>query len=155
MLTRKDNVVDNYHGTLVADPYRWLEKDTDPAVKAWVKAQHQLTEEYLEDVPRAALKERLTELWNYPRLSLPVKVGPWYFYQKNDGLQNQPILYRQRGLKGEPEKILDPNTWSEEGTIALSNFSVDQSGRYLSYTVSAKGSDRQKIHILDLATKDI
>lgn len=153
MKTRKEDVVHNYHGTLVADPYRWLENDSDEEVAAWVKAQHEITEEYLENVPRASLKKRLAELWNYPRYSLPTQVGSYYFFQKNDGLQNQPVLYRQKGLKGKPEMILDPNEWSSEGTVALSSFSVDDAGKYMSYTVSAKGSDRQKIHILNLDTK--
>lgn len=153
MQTRKEHVVDNFHGTAVEDPYRWLENDADPEVLSWIEGQRKRTEEFLqaEDV-RPALKKRLTELWNYPQVFLPVQVGDWYFYQKNDGLQNQPALYRQQGLEGKAELVLDPNQWSEDGTIALSNFSVEAGARYLAYTVSAQGSDRQEIHILDLET---
>lgn len=157
MKTRMDDTVDNYHGTLVADPYRWLEKQGDPEVARWIEAQNKLTQEFLQGTSGGeGFKQRLTELWNYPRYSLPVQVGTWIFYQKNSGLQNQPLLYRQDGLKGKPQLILDPNLWSADGTIAISNFSVDQSARYLAYTVSAKGSDRQTIRIRDLeAGKDL
>ena len=90
------------------------------------------------------------ELWNYPRTNLPRKFGSWYFYTHNSGLQNQPVLYRQKGLSGAPEEVLDPNKWSPDGTVAMSNFSVDEHARFLAYTVSVHGSDRQEIHIKDL-----
>lgn len=151
MKTRMDNTVDNYHGTLVVDPYRWLEKQGDPEVNAWVDLQNEQTKQFLQTSSRReTLAQRLTELWDYPRYSIPIEVGPWFFYQKNSGLQNQPILYRQLGHKGKPELVLDPNLWSSDGTIALSNFSVDSSSKYLAYAVSARGSDRQQIRIRDL-----
>lgn len=154
MKTRMGNTVENYHGTMVADPYRWLEQRGDAEVNAWVEAQNKLTEEFLQTSPhRDILRDRLTELWNYPRYSIPVQVGSWYFFQKNSGLQNQPVLYRQQGWGGEPSVVLDPNLWSTEGTMAISNFSVDNSGKYLAYTVSAQGSDRQVIHIRDLEAR--
>ncbi|NLJ80771.1 MAG: S9 family peptidase [Firmicutes bacterium] len=153
MKTRRGTVVDNYHGTLVSDPYRWLEEDTDLEVKAWVRDQHLLTERYLKSTGREEIKRRLRELWSYPRFSLPQKAGGLYYYQKNDGLQNQAVLYRQKGLKGRGEPVLDPNLWSSEGTQALGNFRADDSGKYLAYTVSAGGSDRREIRILDLESK--
>ena len=152
--TRKDNTVDNFHGTLVADPYRWLE-NSDSEVEAWVAKQHERTEKFFEAVdPRAGLKKRLTELWDYPRAYIPSKVGSWYFYQENSGLQNQPVLYRQKGLTGEVEVVLDPNLWSSDGTVAMSNYTLDQGAKYLAYTVSVAGSDRQTIHIRDLEKKE-
>ncbi|NMB19995.1 MAG: S9 family peptidase [Firmicutes bacterium] len=154
MEIRKDNIVDNFHGTLVADPYRWLE-GTDPEVERWVDRQHERLEQFfVESDHRSELKERLTELWDYPRMYTPRKIGPWYFYKKNSGLQNQPVLYRQRGLEGAPEEVLDPNLWSSDGTIALSNYSVADGARYLAYTVSESGSDRQEIRIYDLEKKE-
>ncbi len=154
MKTRMDNTVDNFHGTMVADPYRWLEKQGDAEVDAWIEVQNKLTEEFLQTSPhRDALQARLTELWDYPRYSIPVQVGSWFFFQKNNGLQNQPTLYRQQGLEGQASVVLDPNLWSSDGTIAISNFSVDDSAKYLAYTLSAQGSDRQQIYIRDLEAR--
>ncbi len=154
MQTRKENVVENFHGTSVADPYRWLEGD-DSEVVAWVDGQRALTERFFQsDDRRPELKKRLTELWNCPRVFLPSRAGEWYFYQENSGLQNQPVLYRQKGLEGEAETVLDPNLWSSDGTVAVSNFSVEDGGKYLAYTVSVGGSDRQEIHIRDLDRKE-
>lgn len=151
MQTRKVAVVDNFHGTLVADPYRWLENSKDPEVAQWVERQNALTEEFLSsDDPRPAIRRRLQELWDYPRTQLPRQAGAWYFYEHNSGLQNQPVLYRRLGLDGEPQMVLDPNRWSEDGTVALSNYSVDDGARFVAYTVSAHGSDRQEIRIRDL-----
>lgn len=151
MQTRKVDVVENFHGTWVADPYRWLENSRDPEVREWVDRQNERTEEFLKTPERRpAIKERLAELWDYPRTFLPRKAGSWYFYEHNSGLQNQPVLYRKNGLDGEAEVVLDPNRWSEDGTVAMSGFSVDEGARYLSYTVSVHGSDRQEIRIRDL-----
>src|ERR1700761_4843590 len=101
--TRQDNQVDDYHGTRVADPYRWLEDDNAGETLAWVKAQNQLTQSYLSQIPyRAQLKRRLEELYNYPKYSVPSRSGPWYLWSKNDGLQNQSVLYVQEGLDGTP-----------------------------------------------------
>ncbi|MFY9527156.1 MAG: prolyl oligopeptidase family serine peptidase [Limnochordia bacterium] len=151
MRTRKVDVVENYHGTMVADPYRWLENAEDPEVLDWVRSQGEITEEFLSGIEaRPSIKQRLTELWDYPRSSLPFKVGSWYYFQKNSGLQNQPVLFRQESVAADPKEIIDPNAWSEDGTIALSGYSPEEKGRYLAYTVSAHGSDRQEIRILDL-----
>lgn len=149
-----DTIVEDFHGTSVADPYRWLEGRGDAEVDAWVALQNQCTEEFLQGVDRKFIRERLTELWNYPRLSIPTKAGSWYFYQENSGLQNQPVLHRQQGLDGKKEVVLDPNLWSTDGTVALSNYSVDEKARYLAYSISAHGSDRQEIRIRDLELKE-
>ncbi len=153
MQTRKVDVTENYHGTLVADPYRWLENAEDPEVQEWVRGQGSLTEEFLSEVStRSAIKGRLQELWDYPRCSLPLKVGDWYYFQENSGLQNQPVLMRRRGLDGKSTVILDPNDWSQDGTVAVSGFSPEKTGEFLAYTVSAHGSDGQEIRILNLKT---
>ena len=109
MSIRKDRIIDNFHGTAVADPYRWLEDSEDSEVKEWIARQQGVRADFFagED-PRPELEERLIDLWDYPRVSHPVQVGPWYFYQKNSGLQPQPVLYRQEGLSGEPEVVLIP-----------------------------------------------
>src|ERR1700719_4461181 len=117
---RRDDTLDNYHGTLVADPYRWLEDPAAPDTLAWVEAQNAITEDYLAAIPtRAALRERMTALWNYPKYSVPSREGKYYFYSKNDGLQNQFVLYRQESLQGPSTLVIDPNTLSEDGTTAL------------------------------------
>ena len=114
MRTRKVDVVENYHGTMVADPYRWLENAEDPEVLDWVRSQGEITEEFLSGIEaRPSIKQRLTELWDYPRSSLPFKVGSWYYFQKNSGLQNQPVLFRQESVAADPKEIIDPNAWSE------------------------------------------
>jgi prolyl oligopeptidase len=124
-IARMDDVVESYHGTSVADPYRWLEDTTSPETRAWVASQQRLTQAFLDEIPgREAIKTRLTELWNYPRLSVPIKAGTRYFFSINDGLQNQDVLYMQQGLAGEPVEILDPNHLSEDGTVALVNQSL-------------------------------
>ena len=120
--TKKGDVVDDYHGTKVADPYRWLEDDVRESkeVADWVEAENKVTFGYLEAIPeREAIKKRITELWNYEKISAPSKVGGRYFFTKNDGLQNQSVLYVQDSLDGEPRVLLDPNTWSKDGTVAL------------------------------------
>ena len=150
MQTRKENIVEDFHGTPVADPYRWLE-NTDSEVEAWVENQRALAEKFFASGdPRPQLKKRLAELWNFPRVFLPRKVGDWYFYEANSGLQNQPVLYRQQGLEGAADTVLDPNAWSSDGTAAISNYTIEDGGRFLAYTVSESGSDRQVIHIRDL-----
>ncbi|HPT83450.1 MAG TPA: prolyl oligopeptidase family serine peptidase [Limnochordia bacterium] len=151
MHTRKVDVIDDFHGTLVADPYRWLENSQEPEVQEWVSRQNELTAQFLSTTDvRQAIKARLQELWDYPRTFLPRQAGPWFFYQYNSGLQNQPILCRQEGLTGQREVVLDPNRWSGDGTVAISNFSADEQGRFLAYTISVHGSDRQEIRIRDL-----
>src|SRR5690348_4753642 len=118
---RKSDVVDDYHGTRVPDPYRWLEDPDSPESRAWIEAQNRLTEAYLAAIPaRATLRDRLTKLWNYPKYGAPFRKAQRYFFFKNDGLQNQSVLYQQASLTAQPETLLDPNLLSADGTVALS-----------------------------------
>jgi prolyl oligopeptidase len=154
--SRKGETVDDYFGTKVADPYRWLENDAsvDPEVAAWVEAQNKVTFAYLEKIPfRNKIKERLTALFNYPRYSAPTRRGEYFFYTKNDGLQNQNIWYRQKGLDGTPEVLLDPNKLSADGTTRLGQFSLSKDGKFLGYGVSKGGSDWTDVYVMDVATK--
>ena len=129
--TRKVDVVDDYFGTKVADPYRWLEDETSAETKDWIDAQNRLTFAYLDTIPyREKLKARLTELYNYPRISAPFRRGDTYFFTKNDGLQNQSVFYIQKGVNGTPEVFLDPNKFSADGTSVLSGFSLSKDGKY-------------------------
>ena len=125
--TRTDeSVSDNYFGTEVADPYRWLEDDNSDETSQWVEAQNKITFTYLENIPqRNAIKERLTEIWDYEKVSAPFKRGGKYYFYKNEGLQNQSILYSSDELRGEEKVILDPNTFSEDGTVALRSHRAD------------------------------
>ena len=149
----KIDVVDNYHGTAVPDPYRWLEDPQNPDTIAWVAAQNELTQSVMAKLPvRQSFQERLTALWNFPKSSVPYRKGDHYFVQKNDGLQNQSVLYRQASLAAPLEELIDPNTLSEDGTIALINQSYSKDGRFLAYSLSQSGSDWQTIHIRDLAS---
>ncbi|MCA1586560.1 MAG: prolyl oligopeptidase family serine peptidase [Acidobacteria bacterium] len=150
---RLADVSDDYHGTTVADPYRWLEDADAPETVAWVEAQNTLTARQLETTERARIRSRLTELYNYPRLSAPVKRGPRYLYTLNDGLQNQAVLYVQEGLAGAPDVLLDPNAMSPDGTVALTGMSVSHDGRLLAYALSRSGSDRQELLIRDITTR--
>ncbi|MBX2928477.1 MAG: S9 family peptidase [Saprospiraceae bacterium] len=146
--------VDHYHGTPVADPYRWLEVDTAPEVEAWVDEQNKVTFDYLEKIPyREAVKNRITQLINYPRYSAPIKAGEYYFFYKNDGLQNQPVIYIQKGLGGTPEVFIDPNALSEGGTVSVSLLEASTDNRYMAYAQSEAGSDWQQIRIIEIATK--
>jgi prolyl oligopeptidase len=152
-LSRTVDVVDDYHGFKVQDPYRWLEDFESDEVKQWVDAQNQLTFDFVRSVPfYEKIKVRLTELMNYPRYSVPVKAGKRYFFFKNDGLQNQSVLFMREGLKGRDILVIDPNKFSEDGTIALMNLSYSKDGRYLAYGVSVSGSDWQEIKIRDVLT---
>jgi prolyl oligopeptidase len=155
--TNKTNVVDNYHGTTVADPYRWLEDDNAPATKAWVEAQNEVTFAYLNAIPgRAAIKARLTKLWNFERYGVPFKEGGRYFYSRNDGLQNQSVLYTVETLTATPRVLLDPNTLSTDGTIALTGMAVSDDGNLLAYGLSASGSDWEQWKVRDVRTgKDL
>jgi prolyl oligopeptidase len=151
--THRGDVVENYHGTQVADPYRWLEDADSAETAAWVKAENEVTFNYLNQIPyRDAVRKRLTELWNYPKTGVPTKVGDWYFVFRNDGLQNQSVLYRQRGLGGTPELFLDPNTLSADGTVALGEISFSRDNRYMAYGVAAAGSDWVKLYVRDVET---
>jgi prolyl oligopeptidase len=148
---RRDDVVDDYHGTPVADPYRWLEDPASDETRRWVEAQNRLTRSYIDAFPgRPRLHERLTELWNYPKYGLPLKHGGRYFYSRNDGLQNQAVVYRADSLEGEPQVLLDPNGLSDDGTAALTNEAYSDDGTLLAYGISLHGSDRQEIRIRDV-----
>ncbi|GAB4207508.1 MAG: prolyl oligopeptidase family serine peptidase [Coleofasciculaceae cyanobacterium] len=140
--TRKSDQVDDYHGTKVADPYRWLEDLNSEETQAWIEAQNQLTSSYLSKIPeREPIKERITQLWNYEKYGIPFKQGNRYFYFKNDGLQNQSVLYTLISLDAEPTVLFDPNTLSEDGTIALSGLAISEDGKLMAYGLSTSGSD--------------
>jgi len=152
--TKKVDHVDTYHGVSVPDPYRWLEDDRSVETAAWVEAQNAVTFAHLETIPfRAALTARLEQLFNYPKFSEPVRRGTTYFFSKNDGLQNQAVLYRQQGLDGAPEVLLDPNTLSPDGTTRLGVFSVSKDGALAIYGLSQGGSDWLEYRVLDVATR--
>jgi len=156
-VARKSDQVDDYHGTKVADPYRWLE-DLDSAETAkWVAAENKLTFDFLNSIPqRAAIKERLTRLWNYEKFGVPIKEGSRYFYTRNSGLQNQSVLYTVTSLDAEPRMILDPNTLSADGTVAVSGVQASPDGKLLAYSLSASGSDWQEWKVRDVqTTKDL
>lgn len=154
---RKVDQTDDYFGEKVKDPYRWLENDTASEVRDWINAENEVTNHYLGEIPyRAKIREELTRSWNYERRTAPFKEGGRYFYWKNDGLQNQSVLYMTPMLSAEPVVLLDPNTLSKDGTVAVSLFSVSKDGKYAAYGLSAGGSDWIEIHIRDLATgKDL
>jgi prolyl oligopeptidase len=148
---RKSDVVTDYFGTKVADPYRWLEDEDSPETIGWVNAENELTRSFLDAVPaRAKIEKRIKELWNYPRYSLPYKKGDRYFFSKNDGLQNQSVLYMQKSLDGEAVVVIDPNKLSEDGTVALTNQAYSRDGTLLAYGLSSSGSDWQEIRIRDI-----
>ncbi|MCX6243622.1 MAG: prolyl oligopeptidase family serine peptidase [Bacteroidetes bacterium] len=150
-VTKKVDTVDNYFGTKVADPYRWLENDTSKETAEWVKAQNAVTENYLAKIPfREKIRETLKKRWNYPKYGIPFREGPWYFYFKNDGLQNQSVLYVRKGIEGTPKVLLDPNTLSPDGTIALGGISASHDGKYLAYSVARSGSDWNEVIILEI-----
>ncbi|MBC3539419.1 prolyl oligopeptidase family protein [Rufibacter sediminis] len=151
--TEKINHTDTYHGTQVPDPYRWLEADTAQNVADWVKAQNDVTFDYLAKIPfREQIKQRLTQLWNYPKYGSPFREGDYYYFYKNDGLQNQSVLYRQKGLNGTPELFLDPNKLSEDGTTSLGSLNFSKDAKYAVYTTSTGGSDWRDAYVLDVAT---
>jgi prolyl oligopeptidase len=145
--------VDVYHGVSVADPYRWLEDTDSPATKAWVEAQNRLTEAFLATIPeRPAIKNRLTQLWNYARFSAPFKAAARYFYFQNTGLQNQSVLYVQDSRTSPARVLLDPNVLSSDGTVALAGQAASNNGRYLAYGISTSGSDWRELRIRDVNT---
>src|SRR2546428_13328774 len=150
---RKGDVVDDYHGTRVADPYRWLEDPDSPESRGWIDAENRLTEGYLSQIPeRAALRKRLTALWNYPKYGAPFHKAGRYFFFKNDGLQNQSVLYKQASLTASPETLLDPNLLSEDGTVAVSTLAGSEAGRLLAYGASASGPDWEEFRVRDVAS---
>jgi prolyl oligopeptidase len=149
----RSDVADLYHGTRVADPYRPLEDPDSAETRAWVEAENKLTFDYIRSAPQhAKIRARLSELWNYPRYSVPQREGSRYFYTKNDGLQNQAVLYRQESAGGAASVVLDPNTLSPDGTIALASQAYSRDGRILAYGLSSGGSDRQEIRVRDVET---
>lgn len=151
---RQADVVDDFHGTAVHDPYRWLEDPDSEETQAWVAAQNQHTAAFLSAVPaRLKIQARLRELLNHPRYGVPHKEGEHYFFSKNDGLQNQSVLYMLATLDGTPTEVLDPNALSEDGTVALTNEAYSHDGRLLAYGASQSGSDWQTIRIRDVASR--
>jgi len=152
--TKKVDQVDDYFGTKVPDPYRWLENNDSPEVAAWVEAENKVTFAYLDKIPyRAQLKDRLTKLLNYPKYTAPSRRGEWFVFSKNDGLQNQNVYYIQRGLDATPELLLDPNKFSADGTSRLGAFSWSPKGNYVLYGISQGGSDWNDLYVLDVASK--
>lgn len=154
--TRKSDQVDDYHGVKVADPYRWLEDDNSAETGAWVKAENEVTFAYLEKIPcRMKVRARIEQLFNYARYTPPVHRGEYYIFSKNDGLQNQNVLYAQKGLDGAPELLLDPNKFSSDGTSRLGFAEASWDGRYLAYGISSGGSDWEEVHVLEMTTKKV
>ena len=156
--TNKTDTIDNYFGQSVADPFRWLEDDRSKETEAWVKSQNETTNKYLKNIPyREALKERLTTLWNYEKIGSPFKEGDCTYFYKNDGLQNQYVIYRYK-TGDDPstaQVFLDPNTFKEDGTISLGGISFSKNGKILAYAISEGGSDWRKILIMNTETKEI
>ena len=152
--TKKVAQIDDYHGVKVADPFRWLEDDNAPEVKAWVEEQNRLTFGYLEKIPyRSAILKRLQQLYDYPRYSAPFRVGEYYFFAKNDGLQNQSVYYFQKGLDGEAAIFIDPNTLSADGTVKISLSGESQDKKYMAVSRGESGSDWSEIRVLEIASR--
>jgi prolyl oligopeptidase len=154
-ISKKVDQVDDFFGTKVKDPYRWLEEMNSPETRQWINAQIEVTDNYLSSIEfRPRLKARFTELWNYVRYSSPSKEGEYYVFRKNDGLQEQDVVYMQKGAGGKPEVLLDPNTFSKDGSVSLAglNFSKDHS--YLSYGISRGGSDWREYHVMKVKTRE-
>ena len=152
--TKKGNTIDTYFGENVPDPYRWLEDDLSKETEAWVKAENQVTFDYLNKIPyRQQIKERLTEAWNYEKYTAPFKRGDYFYFYKNDGLQNQYVLYRNKAGE-KPEVFLDPNTFSADGTTSLSSISFSEDGKKAAYSISEGGSDWRKVIVMDALTKE-
>lgn len=150
-VTVMEDVTDDYHGTVVSDPYRWLEDDNSAETAAWVAAQNEVTFDFLSQIPfRDRIRERLTELWNYEKIGVPTKVGGRYFFFRNDGLQNQSVLYMAESLDAEPQVFLDPNTLSEDGTVALASADFSEDGNFFAYAVSKAGSDWVEIFVKEV-----
>jgi prolyl oligopeptidase len=153
-VTAKVDHVDDYFGTRVPDPYRWLEDDQAPAVKAWVEEQNKVTFGYLENISfREKIRQRVTEIYDYPRYSAPQKAGDYIFFSKNDGLQNQSVIYVQKGPEGEPEVFLDPNRMAADGTVRVNLIGFSRNNKYAAYSRSEAGSDWQEIRVIDIATR--
>ncbi len=155
--TKKVNQTDDYFGIKVSDPYRWLEDDKSDSTKQWVKAQNAVTQQYLDAIPyRKNFREAIEKVYNYPKFSAPFKKGGWFYFYKNEGLQNQSVLYRQQGLNGKPELVIDPNKLSLDGTTRLQLFSLSKDGHYAAIGLSKGGSDWQTYYVRDMKTgKDL
>jgi prolyl oligopeptidase len=152
-LTEKIEHIDDYHGVKVTDPYRWLEHDRSEETAAWVKAQNEVTFDYLDKIPfRQQIFTDLEKAFNYPKYSAPSKKGQYFYFYKNDGLQNQAVLYRQKGLDGSPQVVLDPNKLSADGTTRLTVFSLSKYGTHAVLGFSKGGSDWQEYNVMDMAS---
>jgi len=154
-ITKTVEQVDDFHGTSVEDPYRWLEDDvrTSPEVAAWVEAQNKITFDFLNSIPqRAVIQKRMTELWNYEKIGTPFRIGGRYYQTRNDGLQNQNVLMMLETLESEPKVLLDPNAWSKDGTVALSGSAFSEDGRFVAYGVQDAGSDWNTWKIMEIET---
>ena len=156
-VTQKGTTVDDYFGTKVSDPYRWMEDDKSAETKDWVTAQNKVTFGYLNQIPyRAKFQSAIEKVFNYPKYSAPARKGEWYYFYKNDGLQNQSVLYRQKGLDGKIEEVIDPNKLSKEGTTRLTLFGLNKDGKYAVLGLSEGGSDWQTYKVRDMTTgKDL
>jgi len=153
-LTKKVEQTDDYFGTKVPDPYRWLEDENAPEVKDWIQAENKLTFGYLEKIPnREKIRQRITEIYNYPKYSAPFRVGDYYFFSKNDGLQNQYVIYIQKGLEGKPEVFIDPNKLSPDGTIRIGIAGFSRDDKYLTISRSEAGSDWQQLRVMEVESK--
>jgi prolyl oligopeptidase len=154
--TKKVDQEDNYFGTIIKDPYRWLEDDNSTKTKAWVREENKVTEDYLSKIPfRQKIKDRLQELWNYTKYGSPFKQGDYYYFYKNDGLQNQAVLYRQKGFDAEPEVFIDPNKMSKDGTAAVGTLSFSKNNKYAVYFEAQAGSDWEDAHIMNVNDKSL
>ena len=139
-VTKKTDVVNDYHGVKIADPYRWLEDDNSAETKEWVKAENKVTRQYLDAIPfRNKIRERLEKIWNFPKYGTPHQEGKYIIFSKNDGMQNQSVLYIQEGLNGTPRVLLDPNKISTNGTAALGEYALSHDGKYFAYGVAKAG----------------
>jgi prolyl oligopeptidase len=152
---RKGPQVDTFFGVKVADPYRWLEDSDSAETRAWIDAENKLTFDFLSTIPeRAAIKARLTKLWDYERFGTPEREGPWYIFSRNSGLQPQAVIYKTKALSAPPEVLIDPNTLSKDGTVALGSISFTEDGRYMAYSLAAAGSDWIEWRVRDVATSE-
>src|SRR5215213_4259716 len=152
--SKKVEQTDTYFGVKVADPYRWLEDEGSPETARWVEEQNKVTFAYLEKIPyRAQVKERLAKLYNYARYTAPYRRGEYYFFSKNDGLQNQSVVYMQKGLDGAPEVLLDPNKFSAEGTTQLGGLAISRDAKYAAYCKASGGSDWRDCFVMEAVTK--
>jgi prolyl oligopeptidase len=154
--TKKTDFSEDYHGTRVEDPYRWLEDDNSEETKSWVRDENKVTFDYLSKIPyRDEIKKRLEMLWDYPKYSSPFQKAGYYYFFKQEGLQNQAVMYRQKGIDGEPEEFLNPNTLSKEGIAALAGFNFSKNGKYIAYSIAVAGSDWQEVYVMETSTKKL